>query len=223
MRALLKKAGVIACLFVFAGCAEVALMSVTPMVAAIARHFDQGTAKAILEMEQKKDWVGLLALAQAQLQVAPDKPAWWVLQGYALARQGEHAAAADSYRRALRLSPEDENSWLALGQSQSELRRYDEAAQTYRQALRYRPESAQAYLALAELYMRQGQPDRALPNYRESVRYEPELEEGWRGLAAAYDATGQPDRRDEALKALHKLNPAAAERFEKQLASKLPR
>ena len=223
MHASLKKAGIIACLFVCVGCAEVAIMSVTPMVAAIARHFDQGTAKVIYELEQKRDWAGMLALANAQLQVAPDRPAWWVLQGYALARQGEHAAAVDSYKRALRLSPEDENSWLALGQSQSELGRYDEAAQTYRQALRYRPESAQAYLALAELYMRQGQAERALPNFREAVRYEAELEEGWQGLATAYHATGRTDRRDEALMALRKLNPAAAERLERQFSSKSPR
>jgi tetratricopeptide (TPR) repeat protein len=196
------------------------MISVTPMVAAIARHFDQGTANAIVELEQKQDWSGMLSLAQTQLQRAPDRAAWWVLQGYALARQGQHAAAIDSYRQALRISPEDESSWLALGQSQSELGRYDHAAQAYRQALRYRPESAQAYLALADLYQRQGQPDLALPNYRESVRYEPDLVPAWFGLAAAYHRTGQAERRAQALQGLRRLDPAAADQFEKQFPSK---
>ena len=195
-------------------------MSVTPMAAAIARHFDQNTANAIVELDKKQDWSGMLNLARTQLQFAPDRAEWWVLQGYALARQGQQAAAIESYQQALRISPEDESSWLALGQSQGELGRYDQAVQAYRQALRYRPESAQAYLALADLYLRQGQADLALPNYRESVRYEPDLEQGWYGLATAYHSTDQRERRDRALQALRKLNPAAADQFEKQYLSK---
>lgn len=216
----LKKAGALACLLVCGACAQVAVISVTPMVAAIARHFDQGTANAIVELEQKQDWPGMLGLAQAQLQRAPDRAAWWVLQGYALARLAQHAAAIESYQQALRLSPEDESSWLALGQSQSELGRHALAEKAYRQALRHRPESAQAYLALADLYQRQGQPDLALPNYRESVRYDPQSVPAWYGLAAAYHATGQRERRDQALQGLRKLAPAAAEQFEKQYLSK---
>ena len=195
-------------------------MAVTPMVAALARHVDQRTSREIVELEQKQDWPGMLALAQAQLQREPVRADWWWLQGYALARQGQHAAAVKSYQQALRISPEDEESWLSLGQSQNELGRSELAVQAYRQALRYRPESAQAYLALAELYQRQGKPDLALPNYRESVRYEPDLALGWYGLAAAYQKTGQRERRDQALQGLRRLDPAAADQFEKQYLSK---
>lgn len=217
---LLKRAGVVACLFVCGACAQVALVSVTPMVAALARHVDQRTSREIVELEQKRDWPGMLALAQAQLQREPVRAEWWWLQGYALARQEQHAAAIESYEQALRISPEDEGSWLALGQSQSELGRPEQAIKAYRQALRHRPESAQVYLALAELYQRQGQPHLALPNYRESVRYEPDSVPAWHGLAAAYQQTGQRERRDQAVEALRKLDPAAADQFEKQYPSK---
>ena len=216
----LKRAGAIACLFVCGACAQVALVSVTPMVAALARHLDQRTSREIVELEQKRDWPGMLALAQAQLQREPVRAEWGGLQGYALARQGQHAAAIESYEQALRISPEDEASWLALGQSQSELGRPEQAVKAYRQALRHRPESAQVYLALAELYQRQGQPHLALPNYRESVRYEPDSVAGWLGLAAAYQQTGQRERRDQAVEALRKLDPAAADQFERQYPPK---
>jgi tetratricopeptide (TPR) repeat protein len=215
-----RQAGAIACLVVCGACAQVALVSVTPIVAALARNFDQRTANVIVELDKKQDWPGMLALAQGQLQRAPDRPEWWVLQGYALARQGQHAAAVESYRRALRLSPEDESTWLALGQSQSESGNDAEAVKAYKQALRYRPESAPAYLALADLHLRRGEPDLALPNYRESVRYEPELESGWIGLASAYQVTGQFERRDQALQVLRKLDPAAADRLAKQFGQK---
>ena len=167
----INRAGLIACLVFCAACAQVALMSVTPTIAALARHLDQRTASEIVELERKQDWPGMLSLARVQLQRQPTRSEWWFLQGYALARQGQHAAAIESYQQAVRISPEDENSWLAMGRSQSALGQSERAIQAYRQALRYRPESAQAYLALADLYQAQGRPDLAIPNYRESVRH----------------------------------------------------
>ena len=195
-------------------------MSVTPMIAALARHLDQRTASEIVELEKKQDWPGMLRLARAQLQREPGRADWWFLQGYALARQGQHAAAIESYQQATRISPEDEGSWLALGRSQSALGQMERAIQTYRQALRYRPESAPAYLALADIYLQKGQVELAISNYRENVRYDPSSVQGWYSLAAAYQSTGQRERRDEALQGLRKLDPAAADQFEKQYLSK---
>lgn len=191
-----------------------------PVIAIFASRFDKSTAERASELEKKKDWPGMLRLAQAQLQREPKRSDWWFLQGYALARQGQHEAAIESYRKATQLSPEDEGSWLAMGNSEIELGRPEPAIRAYRQALSYRPESAPAYLALADLYQRQGKPDLAISNFRESVRYEPDLQQGWYGLARAYHLTGQFERRDQALLALRKLDPAAANQFEKQYLSK---
>ena len=196
------------------------MLSVTPTIAAFALHLDQRTARQITELEKKQDWTGMLSLARVQLQREPDRSDWWFLQGYALARQEQHAAAIESFQKATRLSPEDEASWLGLGRSQSALGEMDRAIRSYRQALSYRPESAPAYLALADLYIQQGRPDLAIINYRENVRYEPDSAQGWYGLAAAYQSTGQRDRRDEALQGLRKLDPGAADQFEKQYRSK---
>jgi tetratricopeptide (TPR) repeat protein len=215
-----KRTGVIACLVLCAACAQVALEAVTPMIAAFTSHQDQATARAITELDKKKDWSGMLTLARAQLAREPERSDWWFLQGYALARQEQHAAAVESFQKATRISPEDEASWLALGASQSALGQTERAIQTYRQALSYRPESAQAYLALADLYQGQGQADLAIPNYRENVRYDPDSAKGWYALAAAYHSIGQREHRDEALQRLRKLDPAAANQFEKQYPSK---
>ena len=196
------------------------MMSVTPMIAAFASHLDQRTARTITELDQKQDWAGMLSLARTMLQSEPGRAEWWFLQGYALSRQEQHAAAIESYQRAVRITPEDEGSWLAMGQSQRALGQTERAIRSYQQALRYRPESARAYLALADLYRGDGRPDLAIPNYRESVRYDMYLTEAWYGLAAAYQQTGERDLRDEALKGLRKLDTAAADQFEKQYPSK---
>jgi len=216
----LARAGIVACLVLFAACVQLALMSVSPMIGALASHLDQATARAVVDLEKKQDWPGMLRLARIQLQREPDRADWWFLQGYALGRQGKHAEAIESFEFAIRLSPEEECTWLALGQSLSELGQDVRAIQTYRQALRYRPESAQAYLALGDIYQKQGKLDLAIPNYRECVRYDPDSAPGWYGLAGAYQLTGQNERRDEALRSLRKLAPAAADQFEKQYLSK---
>jgi tetratricopeptide (TPR) repeat protein len=201
-------------------CAQVAMVAVTPVIAALATHLDQATAREIVDLEKKQDWPGMLRLARAQLQREPGRSDWWFLQGYALGRQGQHAEAVQSYERAIRLSPEDEGSWLSLGQSQTELGQTERAIQTYRQALRYRPESAQSYLGLGDIYRKQGRLDLAITNYRECVRYDRDSAPGWFGLAAAYQLTRQSERRDEALQSLRKLAPAVADEFEKQFPSK---
>ena len=72
------------------------MMSVPPVIVAIGNHLDQRTASQITEMEKKKDWAGMLGLAQAQLEREPTRMDWWFLQGYALARQGQHAQAAEA-------------------------------------------------------------------------------------------------------------------------------
>jgi len=209
------RAGALACLC--AACAQVAIMSVSPVIEALALHLDQATGREVVALESKGDWPGMQQLAQVQLEREPARADWWFLRGYALARQNQHAAAIESYQHAIRFSPEEEGSWLALAQSQSELGQFEAAIQTYRQVLRYRPESAQAYVGLADVLLEQGRPELAIPNYRESVRYDPELAQGWYGLSVAYQATGQRERRDEALQQLRKLDAAAADRLERGL------
>lgn len=195
-------------------------MSVTPTIAALASHLDQRTANQITELEKKKDWPGMLTLARAQLAREPGRADWWFLQGYALARQDQHAAAVESYQRAIRISPEDEATWLGLGASQRALGQIERAIQTYQQLLRNRPESAQAYLALADIYQTQGRLDLAITNYRECVRYDPDSAQGWYGLTVSYQFTRQSERRDEALQSLRKLAPAVADQYEKQYPAK---
>ena len=195
-------------------------MAVTPTIAAFARHQDAATARAIVDLEKRQDWPGMLTLARTQLQREPGRADWWFLQGYALGRLGQHAEAIESYERALRISPEEEGTWLSLGQSQRDLGQTERAIQTYKQALRNRPESAQTYLALGDTYQTQGRLDLAIANFRECVRYDPDSAKGWYGLAIAYQLTRQTEQRDEALLRLRKLDPAVADQFEQQYPSR---
>ena len=195
-------------------------MAVTPTIAAFARHQDGSTARAIIDLERKQDWPGMLNLARTQLRLEPGNADWWFLQGYALDRLGQHADAIESFQRALRISPEEEGTWLSLAQSQLALGQTEPAIQTYKQALRNRPESAQTYLALGDTYQTLGRLDLAIANFRECVRYDPDSAKGWYGLAVAYQLSRQIEQRDHALLRLRRLEPAVAEQFERQYPSK---
>ncbi len=192
-----------------------------PVIAIFASRFDKTTAERITELEKKKDWPGMLRLAQAQLQREPGRADWWFLQGYALARQGQHEAAVESYKQATRLSPEDEGSWLALGASQMDLGRPERAIEAYRQALSYRPESARAYLALADLYQRQGETG---ARHSQLSRDACATSRIWRRLGTDWPAliisAGNANAGTRPLLNLRKLDPASAEQFEKQYLSK---
>jgi tetratricopeptide (TPR) repeat protein len=216
----LKRAGVVACLVVCAACAQVALVSATPVIAALASHLDQTTSREVVDLDKKQDWPGMLSLARVLLQREPGRSDWWFLQGYALSRLGQHAEAVQSFERATRISPEDEPAWLSLGQGYAELGQTERAIRTYKDALRHRPESAQAYQSLGDAYQKQNKLDLAASNYRECVRYDPEAAQCWYGLSSAYQGTGQRERRDEALQGLRKLDAAAADQFEKQYRTK---
>lgn len=191
-------------------------MSVTPVIAVLALELDQDSGRELIELEKKKDWPGMLKLARTLVQREPGRANWWFLQGYALARQGQHAEAIQSFEKVVRITPEDERTWLSMGKSQSELGQSERAIQTYKQALRYRPESAEAYLALADVYRKQAKLDLAIPNYRECVRYDADSIQGWYGLTLSYHLDRQRERRDEALQSLRKLAPVLADEFEKQ-------
>lgn len=191
-------------------------MSVTPVIAVLALELDQDSGRELIELEKKKDWPGMLRLARILVQREPGRANWWFLQGYALARQGQHAEAIQSFEKVVRITPEDERTWLSMGKSQSELGQPERAIQTYKQALRYRPESAEAYLALADVYRKQGKLDLAIPNYRECVRYDADSIQGWYGLTLSFQLERQRERKDEALQSLRKLAPALADEFEKQ-------
>jgi tetratricopeptide (TPR) repeat protein len=216
----LKQAGVVACLVICGACAQVALVSVTPVIAVLSLELDQDSGRELIELEKKKDWPGMLRLARTLVQREPGRANWWFLQGYALARQGQHAEAIQSFEKVVRITPEDERTWLSMGKSQSELGQSERAIQTYKQALRYRPESAEAYLALADVYRKQGKLDLAIPNYRECVRYDADSIQGWYGLTLSYHLDRQRERRDEALQSLRKLAPVLADEFEKQYPAK---
>ena len=70
---LLKRGGVVACLVFCAACAQVALVSVTPVIAVLALELDQDSARELIELEKKKDWPAMLRLARALVQREPGR------------------------------------------------------------------------------------------------------------------------------------------------------
>lgn len=161
-------------------------------------------------LEQRRDWMGLLALGQAWSRDEPGNPLAWFVQGRAHSALGQTAAAIAAYRQTLRLAPDDVLARNNLGNELRDSGQPHAAMQAYRTALEIDPGYVQAWHNLGlTFYLMRGQAGvtQALNTLR---THDPALAEVWRRLAVEYSVTRDPRVAHEAVQRLRKLN--AAER-----------
>lgn len=71
--------------------------------------------KEALELEEKGDWVGLIAYCQVWTMAEPENDAAWSYLGYVYAASGDIPRAIVYFRKALDIDPEDTATWYDLG------------------------------------------------------------------------------------------------------------
>src|SRR5262245_46212459 len=54
---------------------------------------EDGNRKRVVELEGRKDWDGLVKLADENLKKDPNNTAWWLVSGYAYSQAGRHQRA----------------------------------------------------------------------------------------------------------------------------------
>jgi tetratricopeptide (TPR) repeat protein len=224
-RRLLAVAAALAACAALASCAGLQerdpALAVTPLLdtglarRAIFAGADRSAGRQVLELEQKKDWTGLIRLARERLAGQPDSADWEVIAGYALLQTQDYAQAAAAFARATRRSPEDVDAWNLLGESFRLSRDPARAIRTLEHAVTISRTSNIAYFLLGEAYRDAGRPDRAIQAYRESLRIEPEFSATWFSLGLVYLQTGRREELDAVLEQLRKLNRPLAEQLEK--------
>ena len=88
-------------------------------------------------------------------------------------RDGEHAEAEESYRRALSFNDWDVASLEGLARAVAQQGRYPEAIAWADLAVQRNPRSAAAYRVLGDVWRQAGHPDRARRAYRQGLRRRP--------------------------------------------------
>jgi tetratricopeptide (TPR) repeat protein len=164
-------------------------------------------------LEEKKDWQGMLKLAQQWIKSEPGSAVAWYGLGVSYANHKQYDQAIQAYREALRIQPEYAKAWNNLGAAYNDLKQYDQAIQALREALRIEPGLVEAWNNLGNAYNDFKQYDQAIQAYREALRIQPEYAEAWSNLGIAYYRQGRRDRVREIYQTLRKLDPARADEY----------
>ena len=119
--------------------------------------------------------------------------------GNELAREGNHAEAARSFRQAVDVDPDRAMAHQGLGAALVELGRAEEAIGHHREALRLGPGRGETHFDLGMALVLSGQIDEGEDHFREAVRLSPEgTEPHFRGLLNLGIALGTRGQLDDA-------------------------
>ena len=87
---------------------------------------------------------------------------------------GKYAAAAESYRSAIKLQPNSPELYFNLGIALTHLDQFDEAAESYRKAIQLQPQFFEAWGNLGTVLQKQGYLDQAIESYRKGLQINPQ-------------------------------------------------
>jgi tetratricopeptide (TPR) repeat protein len=152
---------------------------------------EDANRKRVAELEARKDWDGLVKLAEENLAKDRNNADWWTVAGYAHSQAGRHALAAQSYSEVVRLVPDEMLGWSLLAQAYRDARQPARAVQTLNNAHLVRQGTAESWFLLGESY---ADLDRDLPAasaYREALERDRTLARAWFGMGRAYARLGR--------------------------------
>ncbi len=169
---------------------------------------------------------------------APQNFDGWHLGGTVALLQGNPAAAAELYSRAVRLNPRSAVAATCLGVARMAMGDFAGAEPHLRTAVKLEPKNAEIWNQLATLLSTAGRSDEAVKCHRQAVALNPRSAQAWHGYAAtlsnlnlssealdcekrslAVDPQYEPARRGyaTALQKCHRI-PEAVQEYEVQLA-----
>ena len=174
---------------------------------------EEGNRKLVAELESRKDWDGLVKLAEENLAKDPKSSGWWLVAGYSHSQAGRHRRAIVCFRAMAELSPDDMTGWELLAQSYLSAGQPQQAVQTLVNALRVRDNSPTTWLLLGRSYDDLSRPDLSVGAYRAAIKLDNNLAQGWFGLGRACALLNRRTEFEQALKTLEKLNPPLAQQL----------
>ncbi|TMG88296.1 MAG: tetratricopeptide repeat protein [Betaproteobacteria bacterium] len=154
----------------------------------------------IAELNQKRDWDGLLRYAEERQRRDPEGSDWGVIAAYAWVRRGDYPKATSALSRVIQRNPEDIGAWNLLGESQRQAGQPGQAVRTLERASAIGRTSFATFFLLGEAY-----------------RLEPEFARAWFELGAAGIRLGERDEVRGVLERLERLDPLLAEELKRRL------
>jgi hypothetical protein len=117
-------------------------------------------ATRVAERKAKKDWAGVLQVAQQWIRSMPKHAAAWQELGNAYRNMNQPRRAVSPYMQALRLEPDLFEPWFNLGLSYLALNQYDRAIESFVEALRLKPNDLSVLYNTGAAYFFQNRQDK---------------------------------------------------------------
>ena len=132
-------------------------------------------------------------------------------RGIELAQQGNHLAALEEFRDAIRLSPDYAEAFYNLGVSLDQIGDLDQALEAFRSAVRFRPDSAPIRLRLGGALLKKDDLAAATQELRRAVELDPKSADAHYNLALALGQRGDLGAAAAELRDSIRLRPSFAQ------------
>ena len=171
---------------------------------------EEGNRKRVAELEARRDWDGLMKLAEENLALDRNSSDWWTVAGYAHSQAGRYQRASECYSEVVRLAPDDMLGWILLAQSYRDAKQPQRAIQALNNAHRVRKGTAETWFLLGESYSDLDRDLPAVSAYREAVQLNSGFAPAWYGLGRAYARLGRRAEYERVLKSLEEIDSSLA-------------
>ena len=159
-----------------------------------------------VELEEKKDWEGLLTHSLRWTEAQPEQYLAWNNLGVAYGKSGQYTEAIKAFKQALRINPESARVWFNLGLTYCHCDQYIEAIKPYKQGLGINPEDVDVWNDLGVAYNETEQYTEAIKALKQALSINPESAIAWYNLGNAYYKTDQYTEAIRALKQALSIN-----------------
>ena len=119
-----------------------------PVLLGQFERIEDKNRRHISELEQRRDWDGLVQFAEENIKLDRANSDWWIVAGYAHAQKGDRKRASEAYAEAVRITPDDMLAWNLLAQSYRLSGQSERAVQTAIRALNVNRETPETWFVL---------------------------------------------------------------------------
>jgi Tfp pilus assembly protein PilF len=158
-------------------------------------------------LSERKDWRGLLALAQDWIKAHPDSADALLALANAQEELGQVRDATQTLRQAVHLQPRNSYAWTFLGILLGKLDDNEGALQAFRTAVSISGETAALLTSIGATLAVQGHEREAIQHLEQATRVDPRYASAWFQLAAARSRANDDEGAVVALEEAVRINP----------------
>lgn len=163
-----------------------------------------------VELENKKDWQGLINHSLKRVKSSPDEALSWYDLGIAYDHVEQYLDAIEAYRHALQIDTKNADAWHKMGMDYYDTNQKAKAIEAYRQGISITPKHEGCWLNMGTIYDQMGEKDKAIDAYNHALKINPNNSMTLYNLGTAHYEKGRYARAIELLLKAVRLNPKHA-------------